>query len=54
MSINILALSDHEDLSHPMRALQARAMGYLSKRSAPDSLIDGISATAKGLRYEDS
>lgn len=53
-SLRILALSAHEDVSHPMRALQAGAMGYLSKRSAPDALIDDIRATAKGQRYMDS
>jgi two-component system, NarL family, invasion response regulator UvrY len=49
----ILALSAHEDISHPMRALQAGALGYLSKRSAPEALIDAIRATAKGQRYVD-
>ena len=52
-SIHILALSAHEDVSHPMRALQAGALGYLSKRSAPDALIDAIRATARGQRYVD-
>jgi two-component system invasion response regulator UvrY len=37
-----------------MRALQAGALGYLSKRSAPEVLIDAIRATAKGQRYVDS
>ena len=52
--LRILALSAHEDISHPMRALQAGALGYLSKRSAPEVLIDAIRATAKGQRYVDS
>ncbi|HEY8907654.1 MAG TPA: response regulator transcription factor [Rhodoferax sp.] len=52
--VHILALSAHEDISHPMRALQAGALGYLSKRSAPEVLIDAIRATAKGHRYVDS
>lgn len=52
--IYILALSAHEDISHPMRAIRAGAMGYLSKRSAPEALIDAIRATAKGHRYVDS
>ncbi len=51
--VRILALSAHEDISHPMRALQAGAMGYLSKRSAPEVLIDAIRAVAKGQRYVD-
>jgi two-component system invasion response regulator UvrY len=51
--VRILALSAHEDISHPMRALQAGAMGYLSKRSAPEVLMDAIRAVAKGQRYVD-
>lgn len=50
----ILALSAHEDTSHPKRALQAGALGYLSKRSAPEALIDAIRATAQGRRYLDA
>jgi two-component system, NarL family, invasion response regulator UvrY len=50
----ILALSAHEDTSHPKRALQAGAMGYLSKRSAPEVLIDAIRAVARGQRYLDA
>ena len=50
----ILALSAHEDTSHPRRALQAGALGYLSKRSAPEVLIDAIRAIAKGQRYLDA
>ena len=50
----ILALSAHEDTSHPKRALQAGALGYLSKRSAPEALIDAIRAIARGQRYLDA
>ena len=50
----ILALSAHEDTSHPRRALQAGALGYLSKRSAPEVLIDALRAIAKGQRYLDA
>ena len=50
----ILALSAHEDTSHPRRALQAGALGYLSKRSAPEVLIDAIRAIARGQRYLDA
>lgn len=52
--VRILALSAYEDVSHPMRALQAGALGYLSKRSAPEVLIDAIRATARGQRYMDA
>jgi two-component system, NarL family, invasion response regulator UvrY len=50
----ILALSAHEDTSHPKRALRAGALGYLSKRSAPEVLIDAIRLIAKGQRYLDA
>lgn len=50
----ILALSAHEDTSHPKRALQAGALGYLSKRSAPEVLIDAIRAIARRQRYLDA
>lgn len=50
----ILALSAHEDTSHPKRALQAGVLGYLSKRSAPEVLVDAIRAIAKGQRYLDA
>lgn len=49
----ILALSAHEDTSHPKRALQAGALGYLSKRSAPEVLIDAIRAIFRGQHYLD-
>ena len=52
--LRILALSAHEDTSHPKRTLQAGALGYLSKRCAPEVLIDAIRAIAKGQRYIDA
>jgi two-component system, NarL family, invasion response regulator UvrY len=52
--VRILVLSAHEDTSHPKRALQAGALGYLSMRSAPEVLIDAIRTIAKGLRYLDA
>ncbi len=50
----VLALSAHEDSSHPRRALQAGALGYLSKRSAPEVLMDALRAIARGERYIDA
>ena len=38
----ILALSAHEDASHPRRVLKAGAFGYLSKRGAADALVNAI------------
>ena len=52
--LRILALSAHEDTSHPKRALQAGALGYLSKRSAPEVLIDAVRTVAKGHSYLDA
>ncbi|WP_090142752.1 response regulator transcription factor [Limnohabitans sp. DM1] len=52
--LGILALSAHEDISHPMRALQAGALGYLSKRCAPEALMDAIRSVAKGQPYMDA
>ena len=49
----ILALSAHEDISHPKRALQAGALGYLSKRGAPEALIDAVKQIALGKRVVD-
>lgn len=38
----VLALSAHEDASHPRRILKAGAAGYLSKRGAAESLSEAI------------
>jgi len=50
----ILALSAHEDTSHPKRVLKAGALGYLCKRGAPEALIEAIRTTAQGRRYLDA
>jgi len=47
----VLALSAHEDTAHPRRALKAGALGYVSKRSAPEELIDAVRAVAAGRVY---
>ncbi len=47
----VLALSAHEDTAHPRRALKAGALGYVSKRSAPEELIDAVRAVATGRVY---
>lgn len=49
----VLALSAHEDTAHPRRVLRAGALGYLAKRSAPESLIAAVAAVARGDRYVD-
>jgi two-component system, NarL family, invasion response regulator UvrY len=50
----ILVLSAHEDTAHPSRVLRAGAMGYLTKRSAPDALITAVQAVAAGEAYVDA
>ena len=50
----ILILSAHEDSSHPKRLLKAGAVGYLSKRSAAEELIQAIHQVASGKTFLDS
>lgn len=47
----ILALSAHEDTAHVKRALKIGAAGYLSKRTAPDELIEAIRQASEGKIY---
>ena len=49
--VRILVLSAHEDAAHPQRVLKAGALGYLSKRTAPEELIDAVRAVAAGRVY---
>ena len=51
--VRILALSAHEDSSYAKRALQAGALGYLSKRTAPEVLIDALRMVAQHQRFID-
>lgn len=50
----ILALSAHDDPMHARRALREGALGFLSKRSAPEALIDAVTTVAVGRRYIDA
>src|SRR5580658_806111 len=50
----ILARSAHADASHPKRVLKAGALGYLSKRSAPETLIEAIRTVAARRMYIDA
>ena len=50
---HILALSAHDDPMHARRALREGALCFLSKRSAPETLIDAIGAIASARRYID-
>ncbi len=49
----VLALSAYDDPMHARRALREGAMGFLSKRSAPETLIEAVSTVAAGRRYID-
>ena len=51
--VRILALSAHEDSSYAKRALQAGALGSLSKRTAPEVLIDALRMVARHQRFID-
>lgn len=51
--LRVLVLSAHEDSAHPRRVLAAGAMGYLSKRGAPEALVDAVRRVAAGQRYID-
>ena len=47
----VLMFSMYDDVIYPSRALEAGAVGYVSKASAPEVLVDAISAVARGERY---
>ena len=49
----VLTLSAHDDPIHARRSLQEGALGFLSKRSAPEALLEAVSAVAAGRRYLD-
>jgi two-component system, NarL family, invasion response regulator UvrY len=50
----VLALSAQDDPMHARRALREGALGFLSKRSAPETLIDAVTTVAAGQRYIDA
>ncbi|MHB8814200.1 MAG: response regulator [Steroidobacteraceae bacterium] len=49
----VLALSAHDDPMHARRALREGALGFLSKRSAPEALLEAVAAVGMGQRYID-
>jgi two-component system invasion response regulator UvrY len=51
--LHVLVLSAHEDPIHVRRALAAGALGYLSKRTAPEALAQAIRQVARGTAYLD-
>jgi two-component system invasion response regulator UvrY len=50
----VLTLSAHDDPLHAQRALREGARGFLSKRSAPEALLEAITVVAAGERYLDA
>lgn len=49
----VLALSAHDDSTHARRALSEGALGFLSKRGAPEALFEAVATVADGRRYLD-
>lgn len=49
--VRVLVLSAHEDTAHARRVLKAGALGYVSKRTAPETLIEAVRAIAAGRAY---
>lgn len=52
--LRVLVLSAHEDVAYARRALKAGARGYLTKRTAPEELIEALRAIASGRVYLDA
>jgi two-component system invasion response regulator UvrY len=52
-SAKMLALSAHDDVMHARRALKQGALGFLSKRTAPETLLEAVRTVAAGHRYID-
>ncbi len=47
----VLVFSMHEDPVFAARALQAGALGYVTKAAAPETLVDAVLAVAEGQPY---
>ena len=47
----ILILTMHEEEQYVVRAIEAGAMGYITKRSAPEQLLKAIRKVHAGYRY---
>jgi len=47
----ILILTMHEEEQFVVRAIESGAMGYISKRSAPEQLVNAIRKVHSGKRY---
>lgn len=49
--LRVLMFSMYDDAVYASRALEAGALGYLSKASAPEVLVQAIQAVSRGERY---
>jgi two-component system, NarL family, invasion response regulator UvrY len=49
--LRILMFSMYDEAIYASRALEAGALGYLSKASAPEVLVEAIQAVSRGERY---
>ncbi len=47
----VIVLTMHEEEQYIVRAIEAGAMGYMTKRSAPEQLITAIKKVVGGSRY---
>jgi len=47
----LLILTMHEEAQYVVRAIQAGAMGYITKQSAPEQLVTAIKKVIAGHRY---
>lgn len=47
----ILILTMHEEEQYAVRAIEAGAMGYITKQSAPEQLVKAIRKVCAGYRY---
>lgn len=47
----LLVLSVHEDVLFPIRVIKAGAIGYLSKRTAPEALLRAVRTVARGETF---
>ena len=47
----IIVLTMHEEEQYVVRAIEAGAMGYITKRSAPEQLVEAIRKVHAGYRY---
>ena len=50
-SLPVLILTMHEEAQYVVRAIEAGAMGYLTKQSAPEQLVTAIRKLHDGQRY---